>query len=120
MPKQFKIDNEPKSYKEGTYPKMPDEGDEVVYEPTKGEKVNVELWVRYPSYDFIFGVPDKSSCRHKKEISFFQFRDTRNEQARVCFYLDITETEEMIKGFTAVLKKSKENSKHLWKEEQKK
>jgi len=104
------------SYKEGSQPiDVPKNGDELVYEPVIGEKVLVTFWCRYPNYDFIFGVPDKSSPKYEKEISFVQFRDTREKKVKMGMYLDVEETQEMIAGMKKCLKVSKKNSPHIWK-----
>lgn len=115
----FKIPIEIKSYPEGQEPKM-DNHDSYEYEPVDGEKIKVVFWVRYPSYDFIFGVPDKSSSKYEKEIGFFQFRDTRASKVISGFYIDIEECKELVKGFSDILATSIENSPHLWKEDKKK
>lgn len=88
--------------------------DKLIYEPTKGEVIDVIFWVRYPDYDMIFGVPEKSNARFEKEVGFFQLRDTRAKTVKKGFYIDIAECEELIKGFTKILEVSKEHSKHLW------
>lgn len=83
---------------------------------TEDEKINVVLWVRYPSYDFIFGLPDESSPAREKEFGFFQFRkqDENGNQKGWAVYLDQTELEEMVKGFQNVLKASKNERKEEW------
>lgn len=107
-------------YEVGKPPKQLSGIEEIIYEPRKGEIVNVIYWVRYPEYDFIFGVPDQSSPKHEKEIGFFQFRDTRAKKVLAGCYIDIEECKEMIIGFSKILDFSKENSKHLWKQDLKK
>ena len=75
-----------------------------VYEPNKGEKINIVSWVKYPSYDFLFGYPDKTNPKSEKEVAFFQFRDTRAKKIRAGFYLDECELDEMIDGFNKIKK----------------
>lgn len=87
-----------------------------VYEPVKGEKITIIYWVRYPSYDFIFGIPHKTSPKYKKEVGFFQFRDTRAKKVKQGLYIDIQELEEMIEGFARIkFSSQKYGNKHLWK-----
>lgn len=86
-----------------------------VYEPVRGEKVKVVAWVRYPSYDFIFGVPDKTNPKYKKEVAFFQVRDTRLKKVMAGCYLDVEELEEFINGFLKIRMFSPKNNPKLWK-----
>lgn len=90
------------------------------YEPKKGEKINVVFWVRYPSYDFIFGLPDKTNPFYKKEFGFFQFRDTRAKEIRQGFYVDQTELEEMVDGFQKIFSLSREKRLKEWSDYDKK
>ena len=100
-----KIPNKVKTYKEGKEPGCKKvDFDELIYEPAKGEKINVVSWVRYPSYDFLFGYPDKTNPKAKKEVAFFQFRDTRTRKIKLGFYLDATELSEVINGFSLIQK----------------
>lgn len=101
-----KISNGIEKYKEGKK-----DGVEIeytrgsfIFEPVKGEKINVVSWVRYPSYDFIFGYPDKTNPKSEKEVAFFQFRDTRAKKIKAGFYLDETELNEMVDGFSLIKK----------------
>ncbi len=100
-----KIPNKPKKYKEDKEAgcKLV-EFDELIYEPVKGEKIKVVSWVRYPSYDFIFGYLDKTNPKAEKEVAFFQFRDTRTKKIKSGFYLDATELDEVINGFSLIKK----------------
>jgi hypothetical protein len=116
MSKPFKIKRfEP--YPEGTLPvEQPESGQEVEYEPRIGEKVLVVYWVRYPSYDFIFGVPKKGTPMHKNEIGCFVWRYLKGGvQREFTIFTDIVECKEIIYGFKKILSKSRTNSKHLWK-----
>lgn len=101
-------------YKEGVEQPEIDTSNGMVYEPSQGEKIHILFWVRYPSYDFLFGVPDKTSPKYEKEIGFFQYRDTRTKTVMQGAYFDITEVEEMIAGFKQILSFSLEHSEHLW------
>ncbi|MCK4636181.1 MAG: hypothetical protein KAT32_04950 [Candidatus Moranbacteria bacterium] len=77
---------------------------QLVYEPVKGEKINIVSWIKYPSYDFLFGFPDKTNPKSEKEVAFFQFRDTRAKKIKAGFYLDECELDEMIDGFNKIKK----------------
>ena len=100
-----KIPNKVKTYKEGKEPGCKKvDFDELIYEPEKGEKINVVSWIRYPSYDFIFGYPADDNPKAEKEVAFFQFRDTRAKKIKSGFYLDATELDEMINGFSLIQK----------------
>jgi len=116
----YKIPTTRTPYPEGKVElaEMPKEGQELIYEPQPGELVHVLFWARYPDYDFIFGVPDAKSQRFDKEVGFFQLRDTRLKTVRQGFYLDLTECEELIKGFMLIHEQSRTNSPHLWKAKQ--
>ncbi len=96
-------------------PSVLGEDDQILYEPVDGEMVHVQLWVRYPSYDFIFGVPDKASPRYGKEIAYFQFRRV-GEAKHYGLYLDVKESEAMVAGFKAIIRTSKGYAPHLWQE----
>lgn len=66
------------------------------------EKIDVIMWARWPSYDFIFGVPAKGNPYFGEEAAFFQFRDTRRKEVYEGFYVDAVELKCIIKGFTKV------------------
>lgn len=70
----------------------------------KGEEIAVLRWIRWPSYDFIFGVPEPTSKYYKDERGFFQYRDSRKGRRGACLYLDLGELREMVDGFTTLLK----------------
>ena len=109
------IPNEIEAYGEGTRPDKRLEMDEdTIYYPIPNEKVNVVMWSSYPSYDFIFGVPDPSSKFHEKEICSFTFRDSRSKNKHQ-FFFDIEEVEQIIEGLKLVYEEYKVNSPHLWK-----
>jgi hypothetical protein len=110
---QFKIPRQVVEYKEG---EMPDAVpyEDLKYEPTDGEVIDVRLWCRWSCYDFIFGVPAKDSPKYALEVGFFQYRDTRLKTVPVGMYVDIVELEALVEGFSKLLEASKENSPHLW------
>ena len=60
------------------------------------------LWHRWPSYDFIFGVPHRSSSYYGKEAAFFQYRDTRIKKVQAGFYVDRRELTILTRGFCAL------------------
>jgi hypothetical protein len=88
--------------------------DTLTYSPAEDELINVVLWCRYPSYDFIFGVPDKSSPKYEKEVGFFQFRDTREKKVKMGIYCDVNECLELINGFTKIKNYGTTTKHHLW------
>ena len=113
----YEIPKDIKTYVAGVQPKdNPNEGQRIVYEPVKGEKMKVLSWVRYPDYDFIFAVPFKKSPKYEKEIGFLQFRDSRTKQVMFGAYIDIQECKELIDGLALILQTSYKYSPHLWKE----
>lgn len=85
------------------------------YRPKPDELILVHAWYRYPSYEFIFGVPDKSNHHYGKEVAFFQFRDTRTKTIQQGFYIDCCELEEMVTGFSKLLGISKSERPDMWK-----
>ena len=107
------------TYDEGKNP--PDEqdirnSDNTFYYRNKDEKIEVIYWVRYPAYDMIFGIPVKGeNKKYKKEVGFFQFRDTNAKKIREGFYLDVVEVLELVRGFARMVDISKDNSPELWK-----
>ena len=86
---------------------------QILYVPRAGEVVHVVYWIRYPEYDFIFGVPDPKNPCYGKEAAFYQFRDSRSPGNRGV-YIDVQECADIVQGFTLLLEKSKTNSPHLW------
>ena|SRR3990167_5730969 len=64
--------------------------------------VDVLRWYRWPSYDFIFGVPELKSKFRKDERAFFQYRDTRGKKIISGFYLDKKELDIIIEGFERI------------------
>lgn len=97
--------------------------DELVeYEVSKGEVVLVSYWCRFPSYDFLFGVPHKDSPKYEKEFGYFQFRKKREDGSQTgwSIYCDQIELEEMISGFLRILSVSKQERQKEWEEFSKK
>jgi hypothetical protein len=111
----YKIPTEVHAYPEGEPPPDTGEFDALQYETRPGDLARVILWGRWPSYDFIFGVPDPSSLRYAKEVGFFQFRDARAKQVQVGCYVDIEELLAAIKGFEKIRSCSETHSRELWK-----
>lgn len=110
-----KIPEQIETYPEGSVPDMSMHPDGLVYE-LKGEKIEVCYWIRYPSYDFIFGTPHKSSKYNEKEVGFFQFRNTKNPEAKpMAIYVDCAELEELTTGFSRLSEVSKLMQPKLWK-----
>ena len=102
-----KIPIEVETYKEGSLgaDRQTLSEEKQVLELVKGEPINIRYWVRFPSYDYIFGTPHKDSWRYKKEFAVFVKR-RRNEDMSMSVtleYLDQTELEEMQKGFTKLM-----------------
>lgn len=73
-----------------------------LFYPKEGEPVRVVLQIKYPSYEFIFGVPDKSSHRHEKEAGFFLFKDHRTDKS-YGHYWDVQELLDVQKGIGRIL-----------------
>ena len=86
------------------------------YEFVKGEKILVHYWVKYPSYDFIFGTPAPDNPNYKLEFGFFQFRKMRDGKAMAGWniYVDQDELEEMQKGFTKLMDVSQTTRQEEW------
>lgn len=63
------------------------------------EIIEVLMWHKWPSYDFIFGVPHKSNPHYGVEKAFFQYRDTRKKEVKQGFYLDQIELDAIVNGF---------------------
>ena len=68
------------------------------------EKIKIKLWCKWPSYDFIFGIPTKKNRHYKIERAFFQWRDTKKKKVKAGFYLDEVELNQIIKGFQLIKK----------------
>jgi len=110
-----KIPKEVKSFKEGSAKEQKYLSDApAIYEPIKGEVIDVYLWIRYPSYDFIFGVPNKANPNYKKELGFFQYRDSRTRTVLVGMYIDRQELDEMVEGFSRLRDVSKDTRPDMW------
>ncbi len=87
-----------------------------VFQLVAGEAIVVYLWVKYPSYDFIFGVPAKSSAKYQREYGFFQFRKKLADGKFTMWsiYLDQAELEEMKNGFAKLFMVSNSQRKGNW------
>jgi len=70
----------------------------VFFEPEHEALIKVEYWVRYPSYDYIFGIPVKDNPRAKKEVAFFVYRDGKSKKHYGQYY-DSKELKNMVDGF---------------------
>lgn len=117
MSKPYEIPKVLQTYNEGDLPPDNDiinEAEMLVYEPREGELIEVVYWARYPSYDFIFGVPTILSPKHKLEVGFFQFRSSKHEIGREGIYIDVKELVDMLNGFQMMADRSKTNSANLW------
>ena len=119
MEKAKKIPTKIESFEEGKAPEMVVSDEGLTYEPRKGEVVDVMYWVRYPSYDFIFGVPAKESKYYEKEVGFFQLRNTKAKRVMVGVYVDCNELEELAYGFKKIVNISKLNRPEIWQSYQK-
>jgi len=109
------------TYVEGTVEPSVTTGETMVYTPVEGEDIMVTLWVQYPSYDFIFGLPAPSSPKYKDEYGFFCFRK-KTEDKVVSYwsvYVDRAELEEMQKGFTELAAASRIMRPHEWQDHDK-
>ncbi len=99
-------------YKEGLVETSQAEFDEPFeHKDARGHNVLVYKWVRYPSYEFIFGIPAPDSPKHELEYSYFEFR---KQGGGWQFYADQNELEEMIQGFIAVLNASQSARPDEW------
>lgn len=103
------------TYNEGDMPNVVLDENGVTYEPRKGEIVEVFYWVRYPTYDFIFGVPHQSNPNYGSEVGFFQYRNTKRKKVMMGVYVDCAELEELYLGFMRINEISKVMRPDLWK-----
>lgn len=94
--------------------KIIEKRDDVWVEHAQGYIVKVVFYVKYPDYEFFFGVPVPENPMFEKEVGFVQFKDSRAEKMHMGMYVDLEECEEMIKGFKMIREASKKNSPHLW------
>lgn len=105
------------TYKENTVEPRQEFYDEPLeYFPAEGERILVNLWCRFPSYDFIFGTPAPENPRREKEFGFFQFRKLKEGKAMAGWqvYVDQTELEDMCRGFAKIMEVSRANRKEEW------
>lgn len=77
------------------------------YRVNKAQQIDVIRWIKWPSYDFIFGVPAKTNMFRKKEAAFFQYRDTRRRKVKCGFYVDRGELKELYHGFKDLWERNK-------------
>ena len=111
----FKIPTQITAFDNGGKPiDISNDGDDLNYEPVNGEIINVLIWERWPSYDFIAGVPALNNPRYGDEIGFFQFRDTRAKEVKLGIYVDIKECFSIIHCFKKIRDISQITSPHLW------
>lgn len=97
-------------FAEGTRTRCIEIDDKFIdYSTADGHKICVYHWCRWPSYDFIFGIPDKSNPNYSKEVGFFQFRRFKGKKAVSAWsiYVDFAEAEEMVDGFLKIMQASK-------------
>ncbi len=106
------ISNKLETFEENNPPPPLDPGTILVYEASPKEFVEVTLWERYPSYDFIFGVPTKDSERYNDEIAFFIFRHKNKRQ--IGLWIDVQEYHTIVNGFRSIFRRSTVHSPHLW------
>lgn len=68
-----------------------------------GEKIVVTSWQIYPSYQFIFGVPDPESERAKREVAVMvvKYKDGRGYFT----YFDKTELKDSIESLVKIYEK---------------
>lgn len=74
------------------------------YKVSNGQVIDVLYWHKWPSYDFIFGIPDKNNRFRKVEAGFFQYRDRRARKVKCGFYIDKRELDILIQGFKKIKK----------------
>jgi hypothetical protein len=91
----------------------------LIYQVAQDENIRVLLWERYPSYDIIFGVPEKDNWRHRREIGFYVIR-REGQSMNIGHYFDIEESRAMAEGFTKIIEESKTNSPDLWNQKESK
>lgn len=74
------------------------------YRPQKDERIDVRYWHRWPSYDFIFGVPHHTNRYYGKEVAYFVYRDVRRKKVKAGFYVDMTELKILARGFVELMR----------------
>ena len=68
------------------------------YEMEDGEVIDIIQWCRYPSYDYLFGIPVKGK-RPQKEVAFFCFRQGKLIKG---FYFDSRELTDLVEAMTKI------------------
>jgi hypothetical protein len=110
-----KIPTTIEKYPDGEKPETLLSDDGLTYEPKKGEVIDVVYWVQYPSYDFIFGIPNKDHPLANTEVGFFQIRNTKTKRIMAGYYVDCNEAEELAYGFKKMVEVSNLITPELWK-----
>lgn len=72
----------------------------LYYEPSDGEMLEVVQWLRYPSYDFIIGIPTPDSPRAEKEKACLVVR--YKTEKSYATYFDRQELGDIINGLTEI------------------
>ena len=75
--------------------------EDLFFQPSLGEMVKINTWIRYPDYDWLFGVPTFDSPRYAKEEAFYIFRNRTND-VQHGFYLDKQELTDLIMGLLKI------------------
>lgn len=101
----IKLPSEVVTFAEGSSPTAEEKREvkKLVFETGDGEFANVLLWHRWPSYDFIFGVPMRKSKTWKYERGFFMYRDVRGKKVKAGFWVDFRELRILADGFKRLL-----------------
>jgi len=75
-----------------------------IYKLSKNEIVDVLMWQRWPTYDFIFGIPNKKCKKElrEKEKGFFQYRSVKDKKVICGFWIDGNELNLLIRGFRRI------------------
>jgi len=79
--------------------------DTFYYEVSKDELIEVVNWVRYPSYDFLYGVPIPESPRYVKEIACMVIRYKGAKS--YAHYFDVNEARDTIEALLIIYNKYK-------------
>lgn len=72
--------------------------DKVFFSPKLDERIEVTHWYRYPSYDFIFGIP--LGKRAEKEVACMWVRYAGGRQ--YCVYFDKQELNDTIEAMSKI------------------
>lgn len=74
------------------------QGGKIYFTPKLDERIEVTAWFRYPSYDFIFGLP--TGKRAEKEVACMWVRYAGGKQ--YCVYMDAQELDDTISALTQI------------------